>query len=93
MKRIRTEETAAESRDREFEYRWGVRLEQLRMAKKMSRADLGKLIGVHRNTIIHWESGDSAPTVLQTEKLRIYLGRLPEVVLELVCEPEVNTCA
>lgn len=84
MKRRRTEETVAESRDREFEYRWGVRLGQLRAAKKMSRTDLGTLLGgVHRNTIERWEIGDSTPTVLQAEKLRIYLGRLPEVVLEL----------
>lgn len=50
----------------------------------MSREELGILLGgVHRNTIERWENGDTCPTVLQAEKLRIWLGRLPEVVLQI----------
>lgn len=37
----------------------GKRLEQLRKAKGLSRPQLGRMLGVHRNTVYYWETGQT----------------------------------
>lgn len=48
--------------DMEWRYAFGLRLYHARMAKGMSQRDLGKLVGVHHNTISLYEMGSSEPT-------------------------------
>ncbi len=55
------EEKAAMS-DMEWRYAFGLRLYHARMAKGMSQRDLGKLVGVHHNTISLYEMGSCEPT-------------------------------
>jgi transcriptional regulator with XRE-family HTH domain len=38
----------------------GRKLEQKRKQRRLSREDLARESGIHRNTILRWESGDSA---------------------------------
>ncbi len=41
----------------------GIDLRAARKAKKLTQTDAGKLIGVNRNTIHSYESGESKPSI------------------------------
>ena len=48
--------------NQEWRYAFGTRLFRARSAKGMSQRDLGKLVGVHHNTISTYEMGAHEPT-------------------------------
>ena len=50
-------------RDRKWIYDFGTRLYNARVAKGMSQRDLGRLVGVHHNTISTYELGRHEPTL------------------------------
>lgn len=50
-------------RDSKWRYDFGTRLYHARVAKGMSQKDLGKLIGLHKNTISTYEMGYHEPTL------------------------------
>ena len=49
--------------NQEWRYAFGTRMYKSRVAKGMSQRDLGKLVGVHPNTISTYEMGAHEPTV------------------------------
>ena len=48
------------------------RLKELRIEKKISQADLGKIVSMSKMAISHWESGHSEPSISQLIVLAQY---------------------
>ena len=48
------------------------RLKELRIEKKISQADLGKLVNMSKMAVSHWESGHSEPSISQLIVLAQY---------------------
>jgi len=53
---------------------FGIRLKELRRARKMSTTDLAKLVGVSNSTISRWENAKISPTLEYVEKFADIFG-------------------
>ena len=47
----------------------GEKIQKFRKMQKMSQEELGEVMGVTRQTISNWESGESAPNIMEARKL------------------------
>ena len=47
----------------------GEKIQKYRKIQKMSQEELGEVMGVTRQTISNWESGESAPNIMEAKKL------------------------
>ena len=47
----------------------GEKIQKFRKMQKMSQEELGEVMGVTRQTISNWESGESAPNIMEAKKL------------------------
>jgi len=63
----------------------GMKLREIREEKGVSQAELGKQIGVARQTIAAWENGDREPSVLQFSKV----CKVLKVPMELLLGVEI----
>ena len=53
---------------------FGERLKELRLAKGLSAAKLGKILGVSDSTIIRWENATIIPSVFSLKHVAEYFG-------------------
>lgn len=53
---------------------FGERLKELRLAKGLSAAKLGKILGVSDSTIIRWENATIIPSVFSLKLVVEYFG-------------------
>jgi len=51
----------ATQKEEQFTWRTANWLKQLRLNKKISQAEMGEMIGVHRNTMARYEAGAAIP--------------------------------
>jgi transcriptional regulator with XRE-family HTH domain len=51
----------------------GTWIRETRLSLKLSHEALAKACGVHRNTIWHWERGDSIPNAYKLDLLKRFL--------------------
>ena len=62
------------------------RIRELREARGLSRDELGKIIGVTRNTIHTWEAGKHTPTIDRLFVLARALGSRPSYFFKEVTQ-------
>ena len=48
------------------------RLKELRIEKKISQAEIGKLLNMSKMAVSHWEKGNSEPSIEQLKILAKY---------------------
>lgn len=65
----------------------GDRLKRLREQHEYTQTELGDIIGVHKNQITRWESGQATPSVSSLIKLSETFGVTSDYLLGLVSEP------
>ena len=59
----------------------GSRLEESRINKSLSQADIARKIGVTRETVSNWESGDKEPSPEHLRELALVLGVATDYLL------------
>ena len=59
----------------------GRRLEEARKSKSLSQADIARKIGVTRETVSKWESGDKEPSPEHLRELALALGVAADYLL------------
>lgn len=50
------------------------RLKELRLEKKLSQSEVGKIVNMSKMAISHWESGHSEPSIAQLIELSNFFG-------------------
>ena len=50
------------------------RLRELRIEKKISQLELGKLVNTSKMAVSHWESGHSEPSISQLISLSLFFN-------------------
>jgi transcriptional regulator with XRE-family HTH domain len=53
---------------------FGIWMKERRLKKSMSQERLGKMVGVHGNTILRWETGTQFPPLDMAERIIEVLG-------------------
>ena len=61
-------------RDRFFYRELGRKLEAKRKACGIAQLDLARQLGIHRNTVLRWESGETAPDAYMLVRIAILLS-------------------
>ncbi len=72
---------------------FGERIKTLRTAHGLNQVDLGRNLGVSKQTVSNWENDNILPSIELLKKIALYFGCSTDYLLELDDRSEIKVTA